>query len=245
MKGLMAVTLMVGILSGASVVSAADLTAVEIMQKSSALYQAGVKQEEETVEIVLLKRGKTKKKTLVRQSLFSTDEKKIRVMFTAPLADKGRKLRIIQSNQTSVSDVIYFFEEGMKKELRVVGSNSGRRFVGDIVREDIRYLSGENTAEFDYQLVSEDSTDWVIKATAKPEVDTNYSFRKIWVEKSSFAQSKMEYYDENGQLEKVQKSSGLVEIINPQGAWRIKQLEIFNPKKETSTKIEVVARKVE
>lgn len=218
-----------------------QMTAGEIIKKSWDTYSSGVSSEIETLESTLVQGGRQQKKVSIRETRFLSEGKEIKVSFLSPTSDVGTEMRIIQKQ--NLPDVIYLKMKSWNKERRISGSQLASPFLWEITREDVGMLSGENTNDFNYSLATESEVAWVIQALPKSRIESNYSERKLWVDKKSLAIIRVEYY-KNNELEKVQEATGDPQAINAVGAWRVDKISIKNLKRNREMQVKVVERKI-
>jgi|GEM_PF-3425789 len=220
--------------------SAWGMTAEEIIEKVWVQYSAGVQEEVEFLEATLLQGERTQKKIAIRKTKFLAGGNEINVSFSAPIADVGTELRVLQKATTP--DIIYLKMKSWSKERRISGSQLTSPFIWEITREDTNLLSGENTKMFQYNLMDDLANAWIIQALPRSGTDSGYTERRIWVDKKTFAVKKVEYYKKGG-LEKIQQT-GTVKVINSTGAWRVDQIIIDNLKRNRTMTIVIQKREI-
>lgn len=130
----------------------------------------------------------------------------------------------------------------LKKVRRISINDQTKYFAGtDFTYEDTRQLIGEQTKNYDYQLLEQSSEFWKIAAIPKSNVKTGYSKRVLWID-NKFATTKIEYYIENNQLLKTQINRQI--DFEENGLWRVNQVEIDNPFVGRRTFMKIINRKI-
>jgi outer membrane lipoprotein-sorting protein len=129
------------------------------------------------------------------------------IRFTSPPDIKGTSMLIY--DYPDKNDDMWIFLPALRKTRRIVSSEKGKSFMGsEFSNAD---MSKPNSGDFTYTLIKEESYQgkpcWVIETKCKDEdIEDMYGYsRKVsWIEKSDYLCQKIEYYDFNGELEKVQ-----------------------------------------
>ena len=111
---------------------------------------------------------------------------------------------------------------------------SDKKFMGsDFTYDD---LGARNTNEFTYELLRvEDSAGkklYVVEGTAKDPEMTGYSKIRSWISEKNWKPEKVEYYDLDGELLKVQRNSS-IEKIND--FWVVQKMTMENVQRGSKT----------
>ena len=218
----------------------ADVTAEEIIVESWRLYRQA-NNEKETIDITINNNGGAKEKTLTRWTKFSPDgEDKIISKFSKPAVETGLG-RLIWRN--SLGDKQWLKLPSMRRTRKVSVNNQAKYFAGtDITYEDARQLVSERTNDFNYYRQGEENECWIIKAVPKKGVNSGYSKRIFWINQTTFAVNRIEYYNTKKDLLKIQYNQKIQ--ITKNGRWRVNQVKIKNTILSRCTTIKIIKRQV-
>lgn len=183
-----------------SVAFAADPTGPELLAKIDAQLNA-------------FKDGTFESKLLVKQPDgssrefgFTTYQKvpdKRLVRFTAPGDVKGMGV-LIENKET-----MYVFLPGFQRIRRMGTHVKNQTFMGsDFSFEDMSQTTFGAT--YEGKLASQDDKQYVLELSAKPGLDLEFPKVKLWVDKTYYYPTKMEYYDNGGKKLKTQLREGYV-----------------------------------
>ena len=130
------------------------------------------------------------------------------------IQQKGSEKRMIRFNSgelkgmaTLVEDRnrVYVYLPGFKKVRRVAAHNMNQTFAGsDFTTDDM--ASASWTDLYDAQIQREEPDRWVLLCTPKPDAKAPYGKAIVEVDRHSFQQLRVEYYDEHGTKLKVMES---------------------------------------
>jgi len=129
------------------------------------------------------------------------------VRFTAPADVKGTAMLI--NDYEDKADDMWIYLPALRKTRRIVSSGKGKSFMGsEFSNAD---MSKPNLDDFEYKILSaeiyEGKECWKIETICKNEEiedENGYSKRISWIEKGTYLVHKMEFYDLDGELHKVQ-----------------------------------------
>lgn len=129
------------------------------------------------------------------------------IKFTAPADVKGTAI-LVYDNATT-NDDMWIYMPALRKNRRIVSNEKGKSFMGsEFTNAD---MSKPNLDDFTYSILKEESLEgkpcWVIEATAKnTQVENENGFKRqlTWIEKDNFLSHRIEFYDLDNQLAKVQ-----------------------------------------
>ncbi|MFA4872179.1 MAG: outer membrane lipoprotein-sorting protein [Patescibacteria group bacterium] len=206
-------------------ISAAELTAEQIMEKSWQLYRQLNTEQEFVSAIVKEEGGSSQAKAFIRWIKYDpAGEDKVVIKFTEPVLDKG--LGLLTWRHVKSNDEQWLKFPSQNKVRRISLGDQGKYFAGlDFTYEDARQLIGERISQFNYRLLEIRAGDYLIEARSKPGVDSAYGKRIFWIDKK-FAVNKIEYYDKNSKLIKTQENSEIK--ISDNGLWRPDTVVITN-----------------
>lgn len=160
-----------------------------------------------TLTIVDSKGRERIKKTSTAMRKFGNTTKTI-MKFTSPADVKGTSLLIFDYEDKA--DDMWIYMPALRKTRRIVSSEKGKSFMGsEFTNAD---MSKPNMDDFDYKILSTETYDgkecWKIETLCKDEDiedENGYSKSISWVEKSTNLCHKIEFYDIDGELHKIQK----------------------------------------
>lgn len=188
-------------------------TAQEISDRAVAAMEVESMEMAATLTIVDGK-GNERKRQLITQTQEFDGVSKTLLKFTAPADVKGTALLIFDyENQ---SDDMWIFLPALRKTRRIVSSEKGKSFMGsEFSNAD---MSIPNAADFSYNLLGEEvfegHTCWKVESKCLNEDiedENGYSRKLSWIEKGTYRCYKVEFYDLDNKLAKVQLISNYKE----------------------------------
>ncbi len=211
--------------------------AKELVSKAWHNYRQHSDTEQENIRILLEKNGQRSEKNVTRWTRFLTDGEKVLIRFEAPAADKG--LALLIHNEGSQKQM-WLKMPSWGKERRIAAHREAQYFAGtDLTFEDNKLLVGEQTADFNYQIVSTNPEGWQIEAVAAAHVVSAYGKRRIWLTKD-LAISKIEFYDPEHQL--IKTLTNLFLQVDAEGRWRANSIEVVNHQDQSRSVFEIRQR---
>ncbi|MBD3267301.1 outer membrane lipoprotein-sorting protein [bacterium] len=217
-------------------VSAADMTAKEVMKEMEQRHQV-TSEASENVMLLVDRRGNKETRTV--KSFYKDlgdGESRLLFVFIDPAAVKGVSMLTWNHEGRENDQWLYLPSQG--KMRRVAQSSKKSYFLGtDITFED---MEPEEMDNFNYTMLDAETVDghdcFVIEAVLADQAKlkaSGYSKRKLWIRKDIFFVVKTEYYDRGGRLLKTQTSH---DLFNVEGTiWRAKKTLIDNHKKNHKT----------
>jgi hypothetical protein len=213
-------------------VSAADLSAHDIMEKNFFVTKVSSLQLESTMVLINDKGQQRARRStgLIKLQPNGIDSKLV-VRFDTPADIKGTSF--LQVEHIDGDDDLWIYLPALKKSRRLVASNKKDSFVGS----DFSYadITLPKVDQYRHALLRTEKVDgadcYVVESVpANDGVRANYGYgRKLtWVRADNFVESKVEYYDLAGRLWKTQTVSRH-ELVEPQKArWFALQREMTN-----------------
>lgn len=193
-------------------------TGEEIMRKADKANRS--RDERSVIEMILeAKNGQRQQRSL--EVLGSTDQDgdddKALMRFLTPPKIRGTAVLTIE--KTGSPDDQHIYLPALKKSKRVASGQRTNRFAGtDFTFEDLR---SENFEEYTYKRLDDakdgDRDCWVVEATAKPDTESGYSKRIMWVDKERLTIPRCEFYNMRGEK---QKTLRLLDFNKEEGLWR-------------------------
>jgi hypothetical protein len=213
-----------------------------IIQQSWDKYRNITSEYEKADILILHDDDRKEEKEIVRWTLFdSFGNDKILTKFIKPIRDNGLAL-LIWRNENRGDDQ-WLKLPSMKQARRISISDESKYFAGtDITYEDSRQLTGERVDDFSYRSLGNNTEYSIIEAEPKPGIESAYRKRIIYINNSNYAISKIEYFNSNNEISKIQNHDKI--IILETGAWRIDYLEIINFETKRKTIITITHRKI-
>ncbi|MGC2456534.1 MAG: outer membrane lipoprotein-sorting protein [Gallionellaceae bacterium] len=151
--------------------------------------------------------------------------------FLSPPDVKGTVSLLIE--HADKDDDIWIYLPALKKVRRLVSNNKKDSFMGT----DFSYADviGYKVGEWDYKLLKEETVDgqpcYVIEALPKSDAvktSNGYSKRIGWLRKDNLMTTRMEYWDEAGQMLKTSTYADIQLVDQKRGKWQAMRLEANN-----------------
>ncbi len=220
---------------------ASDFTAAQHMALAWAHYRQGVSTEQEHMQVRVTRPGQAPEvKTLTRWCRLSPEGDKVLVRFSAPAADKGLGLLIVRAPQRDTQ--MWMRQPSWTQARRIAADREGRPFGGtDLSFEDNRQLLGEAVADFQYRILAQEGSGWLIEALPREGVTSAYGMRHIRLT-PQHAVAEIRYFDRQMRPLKTQRHDGL--DVAPGGRWRARSITIDHHQDPSQTVLEVVQRQL-
>lgn len=177
-------------------------------------------------------------------------EDKMNIYFNFPPRDEGTQFVVWRYPRRS--DDMWMYNPALRRNRRLAAADQEDHFMGStFTYEDIRRLMGEVglvADQFIFSLAKQEAVisgrqRYAIEVRPDPvkKPDTGYGLRKFYREKESPAFNRVEYFDKNGRLLKIQNNSAISFI---KGLWRPALVEMYEAGTETTTVLYWTERKV-
>ena len=196
------------------------------------------KDEYETQKMVLVNaQGQTKERRIERYTKTdANDLNKILIRFLSPRDVENTALLTWEWQGGDDDQWLHLPAIGNPK--RIGSSGKKNRFMGtDFSYEDLR---PESIDSYSYKLIGSEACDggscFVVEAVPRTErerQDSGYGRRKFWIRKDNYYSVKREFYDTAGTLEKIERSTGIKNVVG--SVWRAGSIEMEDVKKRTKT----------
>jgi len=181
-------------------------TAREIIENASNTMEIKSMEMASTLKIIDQKGRERIRKTVNATKEFEGVYKSI-VKFTAPADVQGTSILIFDHEDQA--DDMWIYLPALRKTRRIVSSEKGKSFMGsEFSNAD---MTKPNLDDFNYKIRSSENYEglecWIIETTCKDEDiedENGYTKRISWIEKATFLVHKMEFYDLDGELHKIQ-----------------------------------------
>jgi len=214
--------------TGGLVLSAQELTGPEIIQKVDSAPTPETTNATLTMKLVN-KEGEEKIRKLEAWKRGNEDSV---MVFRAPENVAGTALLKTVNEKGEENAWLYLPSLNITKNMSQEVGN--KKFMGsDFSYDD---LGARNTDEYTYELLRVDNSAgekiYVVEGVAeKPEM-TGYSKIRSWVSEKYWKPEKVEYYDLDGELLKVQRNSSIEKI---KGFWVVQKITMENKQKGSKT----------
>ncbi|MCG8415242.1 MAG: outer membrane lipoprotein-sorting protein, partial [Pseudomonadales bacterium] len=211
-------------------VSAAEMTALEVMQSVDTRYDGDTVRAEYTM-VLIDRRDRQRTRNL---NIYSKDygvDTRTLSQFESPVDIRGTSYLNFDWDDPDRDDDSWLYLPALQRVKRIASSDTSDSFLGsDFTYADI---NGIEIDWFDYRFVNEsemvDGFDtWVIEATPKPEFKdkaedaTGYSKLQSWIRKDNFVQVRGQAWELRGNRIKYFTSSDIEEI---DGIWTVQRLQ--------------------
>lgn len=180
--------------------------------------------------------GDTKNRIIEQYGREENDLMRNVIIFHRPPSVEGTRFLTIERADREDDQWIYL--PALDRVRRIAGSEGGDSFMGtDFTYDD---LEGRDIEEYNYELLREERVgDWdtyVVETVPKPETDSQYSRLLQYVDKNSWIPVKIEFYDQEENLLKMNRVHRMEKV---QGYWTIIENTMENVQSEHRTKLQV------
>ena len=181
-------------------------TPLDIAAKyQNAFFYAG-KDMRSVVSMQLIESGgkeRIREMTMLRSNSDTSLDQKYFIYFHQPADVEGMTFMVYKYPQKD--DDRWLYMPGLDLVKRIAANDKRSSFVGsDFTYEDV---SGRDLTEDDFTILREEAIDgkncYVLKAVPKDPKGSDFNYKLIWVDKTTFLPWKEEYYDIRGDLFKV------------------------------------------
>ncbi len=200
-------------------VTVAAPSAEEIIQKSNlaAVYPGNDGRAEARMMIVDKQgRKQVRQFSILRRNIEKGGDQQYLVVFTRP-ADVERTTFLVVKHPGKEDDR-WLYLPGLDLVKRIAAGDKRTSFVGsNFFYEDI---SGRDIRQDSFELVSENTESWLVKATPKSTAGVEFSHYQVTISKANHLPLKAEYFDSKGELyrrisaEAVSEISGIPTITS-------------------------------
>ncbi len=180
--------------------------AKEIIKESQNAIDIGAMQMDVTLKIYDT-RGRERIRKLTTSTGIFGEVTKTLLRFQEPADVKGTSLLIYDYDNQA--DDMWIYLPALRKNRRVVSSERGSSFMGSEFSNADMSVPAAN--DFEYKLLADESLDgklcWKIETRCKSEdIEDDYGYHRkmCWIDKETFLCHKVEFYDLDNELFKVQ-----------------------------------------
>lgn len=214
--------------TGGFILSAEELTGPEIIEKVDS---ASTPETVNSILTMTLINEKGEEKVREMEAWNRGDDDSVMV-FREPENVAGTALLKTTKDEGKESTYLYLPSLDITKEMSQEAEN--QQFMGsDFTYDD---LGSRNIDEYTYELLREESSDretiYVVEGIAKDPETAGYSKVQSWISEKNWKPEKVEYYDLDEELIKVQRNSSIEKI---DGFWVVQKMTMENVQKGSKT----------
>jgi hypothetical protein len=181
-------------------------TAREIIEKATDVIEYDAMEMVSTLKIYDAKGSERIRQVTTATKKFGETSKTL-IKFIAPADVKGTALLIYDHESTS--DDMWIYMPALRKTRRIVSTEKGKNFMGsEFTNAD---MSKPNMNDFQYKILGtethEGKTCWKIESVCNNESvasENGFSRKVSFIEKGTYLSHKVEFYDLQGKLHKLQ-----------------------------------------
>ncbi|MEF8917630.1 MAG: outer membrane lipoprotein-sorting protein [Candidatus Bipolaricaulota bacterium] len=214
--------------AGSFAVSAAELTGPKIIEKVENALTPETVNAKLTMTLI---NDKGEEKVREMEAWNKGDDDSVMV-FREPEGVAGTGLLKTVNEEGVENTWLYLPSLDITKEISQEASN--QKFMGaDFTYDD---LGSRNSEEYNYELLREESSDgekiYVVEGVAENPETAGYSKVRSWISEKNWKPKKVEYYDLDGELLKVQRNSSIEKIKD---FWVVKKMTMENKQRGSKT----------
>lgn len=170
-----------------------EFTAVEILKKSDAVFNAP-KDQDLKIKLILIDSKDNEKER--EFNLLQKGNEKRKIKFLSPADHKGIALLDLPRGK------MYLYQPDSKKVRRIAGDAKNQKFVGsDFTYNDMAILNFAD--EYDPELMNKTGEHFILDLTLKFGVEIGYDKIEMWVRTDNYFPEKIIYFDQNNDLLKT------------------------------------------
>ncbi len=221
-------------------IAAAPLTAQapdgeEVMRMVDDRYTGETSRNTTTITLIN-KRDNSRVREIISYTKDYGDTEKNVMVFQQPRDVAGVGYLAYSYDEIGKDDDTWLFLPALKRSRRISGSSRNDYFMGtDFTYDDMgdRKVE-EDTHNLTGEVIIEGHPCWVVESIPR-ESGYIYSRRVTWIRQDVLIAIKVEYYDRQGDLQKILTTSDIAEI---DGIWTVRRIEMDNIQKEHRTILE-------
>lgn len=179
--------------------SAMAITADEVVEKANlASFYAGEDGRSQARMTIVDAQGRkqTRQFSLLRRTLEKGGDQQMLVFFSRPSDVRGTVFRV--EKRVDSDDDRWLYLPGLDLLKRISAGDKRTSFVGShFFYEDV---SGRNLKEDHFALIEEGNNHYLIEAKPRSADSVEFSSYRVWIDKTSWLPSKVEYQDKQGEL---------------------------------------------
>ena len=184
---------------------------------------------------VIGQNSKISKKSWVSERLGAFGNSKAILRFTAPAEVKGVALLVINHPDRSADQ--WMWTPAVGRDRRIALQDRSTRFFGtDFSFED---LEERDVDQFDYRLAGEEAIDsapcWRIEARPRAGKMSQYTLSRVWIRKDNYVPAQYENFVKEQAVRRLHQT----DIVNVQGVWTAKTLEMTDLRRNSRTVLRI------
>ncbi len=231
MRNSLMITIMIFLVITTSAVLAQELTGNEVLQRVEENRSEKSHYIEMRMELYN-KAGDMRSRSLNNYFLEDNNLDRSLIEFTSPADIEGTKFLSLDEKNTTEEDM-YLYLPVLTSVRKISGSQKNGNFVGsDLTYNDLNIFSGANYRDNFNGTIIEENEEEVKLRLEIIDPDIDYSFGYMVVLKEYWLPNKLEFYNQNEELEKVINLSEYEKIDNN---WTARHIQVENIQKGSQT----------
>ncbi|GAB2994126.1 outer membrane lipoprotein-sorting protein [Psychrosphaera aestuarii] len=174
------------------------ISAQEIINKAElAAYYAGNDGKTQARMMIIDEqdRRQVRQFTILRKDVEDGGDQKMLVFFSRPADVSGMVFRVEKRNKISEDDDRWLYLPGLDLVKRISAGDKRTSFVGShFFYEDV---SGRSTKADTFELISQNDTRYILKATPKQPNEVEFNYYQIEIDKQTYLPMLIDFYDSN------------------------------------------------
>lgn len=183
------------------------------------------------------KRGKSQMRETIIYRKDYNDQRKTKIIFTAPSNIKGTGFLTFDYTTSQKDDDQWLYLPALRRTKRISAANRGDYFLGtDLTYEDIKKGTKISTEDYNFKTIGEETIDnhkcYIVEAMPKDsKIGKELGYNKVhfFIDSKIWISRKSEYWDIAGNHLKTLKTSKIEKIDN---IWSVLKIEAINHKSE-------------
>ena len=173
-------------------------------------------------------KGRTRERVLESYTYDSESNEKSLLVFQEPASVRGTAFLSISEG---AKDVQKLYLPALSRIQTITAAQQGDSFMGsDFTYED---LGAQDPDEYDFELISEEGNEAVIKATKKE--DSQYAYIHFYIDTDKYALSKAEYFNESDENIKRLEATDYANAY--ENVWRPGKMVMYDLREDRRTEL--------
>lgn len=172
--------------------------------------------------------GKTRERVIESYTYDADGSEKSLLIFKEPASVRGTAFLNISKG---ANDVQKLYLPALSRIQTITSAQQGDRFMGsDFTYED---LGAQDPDEYDFELISEEGDQAVIKAEKKQ--NSQYAYIHFFINTERYALDKAEYYNEDGEIIKRLEATDYTQAVEE--VWRPGKMIMYELREDRRTEL--------
>jgi hypothetical protein len=202
----------------------------QIVEESQRRGRANSQRYEGVLEVIGAN-NRVSKKSWNSQRIGSYGNSKAVIRFTAPAEVKGVALLVV--NHPDRASDQWMWTPAIARDRRIALQDRSTRFFGtDFSFED---LEERDVNQYDYKLLGEEASGgaacWKIEARPREGKSSQYDVSRMWIRKDNYVAAQYENFIKEQLVRRLKQS----DIVNVQGIWTARTLEMHDLRRNSRT----------